>query len=483
MNELPRRRNPLASAVAAALVAALAGMPAAASARGFADLWRDAQQADAQFQAARYELEAARFEIPIARSALLPQVSISTGDTLVNGTREQIDGIGSSVSIPLDYTARTRALSLRMPILNMDARARLNLGEAQVSSAEALYEVRRKDLATRLGRAYFVLLFTLEGVALAQAEVTAYEEALAFATRRLRGGEGTRTEVSEAEGRLDIARAELIAARDQEEIARRSLQVIVGVDTSSVVPPPGATQPLDFGAMRLEDWIARVDAKNPEVLARRTLTEVARREVKRAQAGHYPTLNAVASASLSENDSVSTLNTRYNQNAIGLQLNIPIYTGGFVSASTDQAQVRVRKTDNELEAELNTQRVEARRQYLAVVNGLARIDAYEKAVRSSEVALEGTRFGVRAGTRTNLDVLNAQRQIFESRRDLAQARYTYLQAALFLQAVAGDSLDDVVESIDRALKAPRSAAIRTASSGDGMPIIGLPTVGLPTIGK
>jgi protease secretion system outer membrane protein len=451
--------------LATALVCALAAFSPAAYALGLADSWRAAQRADPLYIAAKYELDATRFAVPIARSQLLPQVAINTGDTKVNGTQDSTDTNSQVASRPLDYFARSRALTLRMPIFNKDAWARLSLSEAQVATAEALYLVRTKDLAIRLGRAYFPLLFALEGVELAKSAVQAYSEAVAFATRNFRGGEGTRTEVSEAEARLQIARAELIDAQDQVEVARRALQTIVGMDTSTVTAPatPSLLPPLD--PPRLESWLERVDAQSPDVLTRRLQAEQARLEVTRAQAGHYPRLDAVAAASIAENDTVNNLNTRIRQNTIGIQLNIPLYSGGFVQASTEQALLTVRKAEQELEAELNTQRVDARRQFLAVVNGRARIEAFDKAVSASQVALEGTRFGVRAGLRTNLDVLNAERQVFLARRDLSQARYAYMLAVLQLRAVAGDSLDEAIEAIDRALRIPAPQPVQRASSG------------------
>ncbi len=448
------RRRPVSCRIAplALAIAALAASGHAAAV-GFAEAWKAAQRADPQYRAARADLEANRFAIPIARSQLLPQVGVSVADSRVNGTREST--AGGLPSTPLDYTSRSRSLSVRMPLLNMEALARLRGGQAQVAYAEAAFQVRGKDLVTRMGKAYFELLYALDAVSLAQSAVDTYTEAVAFATRRFEGGEGTRTEVGEAEARLDIAAAQLIEARDAVEVARRTLQVISGLDAQGLRPPAGVLPVAPLAPAALEPWLARVEAGSPEVAARRLLVASARQEVERARSGHYPRVDAVAAISQLENDTINTLNTRIRQNSIGLQINIPIYSGGYVDATTDQALTAVRKAEEELDAELNAQRIELRRQYLAAGSALARVDALAKAVRSSEIALEGTRFGLRAGLRTNLDVLDATRQLFQARRDLQQARYGWLLALLQLRAVAGEPLDDIVADLDRMLQAAR----------------------------
>ncbi len=438
----------LAAAMAAALGALYAPM---AGAQGFAESWQAALQADARFRAARYELEAARYEVPMARAQLLPQVGINTSDSWVKGTR-QTAGASGPVSSLLDYTARSRALTARMPVIDFDRWARLRVGEARVAYSEALFGVRAKELVDRLGQSYFELLLALESVGLAQAAVDTYTEAVAYAQQRLRGGEGTRTEVGEAEARLDIARAELIQANDAVEVARRSLQMITGRDPVSVRPLGGVPELAPVQPAVLSAWLERGQERSPEVATRRQQVEMARREVQRNRAGHYPKLEAVAAASRTENETVNTLGMETSQRSLGLQLSIPIYSGGYVDASTRQSVASLNKAEEDLAAELDTQRLEIRRQFLAATTGLLRIEALEKAVRSGEIALEGTRHGLRAGLRTNLDVLDATRLLFEARRNLVDARYRYLLAMMRLRVVAGDPIDEVVAEVDRRLR-------------------------------
>ncbi|HOA95706.1 MAG TPA: TolC family outer membrane protein, partial [Quisquiliibacterium sp.] len=408
------------------------------------------------YRAARYELEAGRQALPIARSTLRPSVNITTSDTKVRGTREFGNvAPGSPAEQNLDYMSRQRALNVRMPLLNMDGRARVRQGEAQVQYSEALFDARGKDLANRLGKAYFDLLFALDSVELAQGQVDAYRGQVAFAQRRLQAGEGTRTEVAEAEARLDLAQVNLIETRDQVDVVRRALQNIVGRDTIGVVPPTRQVEPRPLEPATLEAWLAMAEDRSPEVRARRFSVEAARHEVARNRAGHYPRIDAVAAASRLQNDSVNTLNSDINQRSFGLQVTVPIYQGGYVDATTEQAIANLRRTESDLDAELNTQRVEVRRQFLAAQNGMTKLDSYAKAVRSSEVALEATRRGFQAGLRTSLDVLDAQRQLFQSRRDQAQARYQYLLAVLQLRVSAGMPPEEAVSTLNAMLTAAR----------------------------
>ena len=439
--------------IAAAVTAAL-GAPA--SAMGLLDAWNAAIEYDPSYHAARHELDAGRQALPIARSTLLPTVSFTSGDSRVRGTRYYDNtSPGQPTEQDLDYISRQHVLNMRIPLLNMDGRARVRAGGAQVGYAEALFDARGKDLANRLGKAYFDLLFALDSVELAQGQVDAYRGMLSFAQRRLQGGEGTRTEVAEAEARLDLAQANLIEVRDQVDVARRALQNIIARDTMSIQPPSRPIEPRPLQPATMDAWLALAEDRSPEVRARRFSVEASRHEVERNRAGHYPRVDAVAALQRLQNDSVNTLGSDIYQRSLGVQVTVPIYSGGYVTATTDQAAANLRRAEADLDSELNTQRLEVRRQFLAVQNGAAKLESYAKAVRSSEVALEATRRGFQAGIRTGLDVLDAQRQLYVSRREQAQSRYQYLLSVLLLHVSAGAPPEDVIAALNTALIAAR----------------------------
>lgn len=451
-------RPRLTTLSAAVLLAASAlALGSSAQAHGFLEGWQAALAADPAFRAARYERDASRFAIPLARAALLPSVSLSTSDTKFSGTRSSlIPGVTDLTTAPLSYTSLSRSLNMRMPLYNQEARERLRQSESQVEYSDVLYEVRAKELAQRFGQAYFELMLGLESVELSQAQVQTYIEQIAFANRRFTGGEGTRTEIFEATARLDLAQAQLIDANDQVEVARRGLSNITGRDSASVVPLRTLPRLVKLEPASIDEWLELARRDSAEVRTRRIGVEAARHDVARNRAGHLPRVDLVASVSQTKNDTVNTLNSEFNLRSIGVQVSLPLYSGGSVNASVDQSLASLARAQADLENEINAQLIDVRRQYLAVANGQAKMQAYEKAVNSSDVALEGTRQGLRAGIRTNLDVLDAQRQVYQSKRDLAQARYQYLLAVLRLKSIAGQSLESAIGELDGLMVSARS---------------------------
>ncbi len=420
-----------------------------ATAFGLQEAYQAAQTTDPQYRAARYELDAGRQAEPMARAGLLPTLSASTGATRYNGEREYSSASSGSSVEKLDYTSRQAALNLRMPLYNMESISRYRQAEKQVAYAESLFMVRGNELATRLAEAYFDLQLALYSHELAQAQVDAFQEQARLANRLFKGGEGTRTEVAETEAQLDIARAQLIDSDTQLDVARRNLQAMTGLNPDAIQPFRHVFQAQSLQPGDLAVWLEQAAADSPVLAVRRQAVEAAKHEVSRNQAGHFPRLDFVAAYSRSSSDSITTINQEVNTRSGGIQLTIPLFSGGYVNAATDQSLAMLKKAEADLDNELNNVQIEVRRQFLAASNGMARIEAYSKAVKSSEIALEGTRYGLKAGTRTNVDVLDAQRRVFAAKRDLAQARYMYLLASLKLKAAARGLAGEDLSAIDR----------------------------------
>ncbi|UCE32655.1 MAG: TolC family outer membrane protein [Burkholderiales bacterium] len=439
---------------AAALASLLLLVAPAARGYGLIEAFESALAADTRYAAARAERDAALQALPIARAGLRPLISASISDAKVQGGRDiRNPTTGQQVDESLDYFSRARSISLRQTIYDRDVFRAVDRAELQVAYAEAAFEGRTKELANRLGGSYLDLMYALDGLTLARSQVQSFEGQLEVARRRFEGGEGTRTEIAEAGSRLDSAQADLLEALDRVAVARRSLQDITGMDSAAIRPPAGR---LVIGALdppTLDDWLASAEASSPEVQVRRLATQVARIDVERARSGHYPRVELVGSISRTSSDTLSTVNTDSTLRTIGLQISIPIYAGGRVDAGVTQAVANLQRSEAELAAELDTQRIEVRRQYLAVTSGIARIAAREKAVESSELALEGTRAGLRAGIRSNVDVLDAQQRLFIARRDLAEVRYVALLSLMRLQLAAGRPPLNAVTQVDALLRA------------------------------
>ena len=413
---------------------------------------------DAEYRASRYELRSREQVVPIARAGLLPSIGASYAESRVRGDRESLNALGQEFGERLDYRSPVLALQLRQPLLNLEAMRRYDSAVSQADSARSVFVARGHELLDRLGAAYVLRLFAEELVGLAQAQVDAYQVASDAAARRFAGGEGTRTEVAEAAASLSLARAQLVEATDDRDIAQRSLERITGTPGPALRALAEDTRPLPLTYASASEWIDVAMAGNPNIQSRRYLVDAARHEVERNRAGHFPRVDLVAGAANSQNETISTLNQQVRQYSAGIQVSIPVYSGGGVDASVTQAVAEVSRTEAQLDADLQRLTVDIRRQFQTTQTGVAKVEALKDAVAASAIALEGNRRGFIAGQTTMVDVLDATRRLFLARRDFVQARYEVLLARLRLQAFAGLPVADIVQDIDRHLTAPLTGA-------------------------
>ncbi|MCM8595977.1 TolC family outer membrane protein [Accumulibacter sp.] len=422
---------------------ALALHCAAGLAAGLIDAYLAARQNDPVFKAARYEREAGQYAIDIGRAGLLPTVGITGSFSKNKGEREstRVD-----VSQSLDYREEIAAITLRQPLFNYDSFVRYRQGGVQAAFSDAVFDRKDAEMAVKLSTAYFEALLAREQLALTDAEIAAYGAQRELAERRRKGGEGTVTEVAEAESRLQLARAGRAGALDRLAVAMRKIEGMTGRPMAPLWLLDPEFTPAGVQPARLDEWTALAREKNAEIRAQRKAYEFASLDVERNRAGHMPQLDLVARSSRSQNETISTLNQKDTINAVGVQINVPLFAGGRVSAQTGQAIANRERAFAELEATTTDVLVEVERQFLAVETGQNKVGAYRKAVEASAVAVEGTMRGMIAGIRTNTDVLDAERVLFGSRRDLAQARYEYLVSVLLLKKAAGVlSEQDIVE--------------------------------------
>jgi outer membrane protein len=335
----------------------------------------------------------------------------------------------------------------------------------QVLQAEAQFSQATQDLIVRVAQAYFDVLAARDNIEFIVANKAAIQEQLAQAKRNFEVGTATITDTNEAQARYDLAVAQEIAGQNALLVAQRNLQQITA-------QPPDALTPLRTQLViqmprpaNQDEWANGARANNFTVRANEAVLEIADREIGRQRAGHYPTLDVVASAQENTNGTLATgLNTRseVTQNAIGLQLNVPIYAGGSVMSKTREAVALKEKARQDLEASRRAAEFNAQQAYLNVTNGLAQVKALEQALVSSETALQSNRVGYEVGVRINIDVLNAQQQVFQTKRDLARSRYDTIVNGLKLKAAAGALSEADVEDVNRLLgfdqPAPKSSA-------------------------
>ena len=457
-----KRAFSIAIASAALVLAAHAQGQAAG---GFSAAFDAALANDAEYRAARYELESREQTVPIARAGLLPNLAANYSESRVQGNRESLNVLGQEFNQRLDYRNPVTALQLRAPLFNLEAINRYQSARSQVDGARSVFVARGQELLDRLGTAYVQRLFAEEIVALAQAQVEAYRGQSEMAARRFAAGEGTRTDTAEAAASLAFSRAQLVEATDQRDVAQRTLARITGLPNPPLRGLAEDARQLPLPYADAQSWIDVAYERNPSIQARRYQLDSARFEVDRNRAGHFPRVDFVASAIDSQNESISTLNQQARLYSAGVQVSIPIFSGGGVDASVTQALAEVSRTESQLDNDQRTLAVDVRRQFQATQTGRAKIEALKEAVDASAVALEGAQRGLAAGVRTTADVLDAVRRLFLSRRDFAQARYEVLLARMRLQALAGLPVGEIVLDIDRHLTAPVAGIAVADASG------------------
>ena len=430
---------------------ALAGLAAApAWSLDLRQAYEAARDNDATIRAARAGAESRRELLPQARAQRLPNVSLSVGRNHNDLTSKTRNMLNQPVTQENDYYSGNQTLSVRQPLYRPHLSALVRQAKAQVEDANATLEHDEQSLVTRVGEAYFDALLAQDQLALIAAQKSTYRTQLDAAQKGLAAGSGTRTDIDEAQARLDLTLAQELEAQQNVDFTRRRIEVLMGknVDTLAALDvqrfAPSAPLPAS-----VEAWIERAEHNSPEMQALRAQMEAAQQEITKAQAGHKPTLDAIAQWARSSSDSVTSVNSRYDNKTIGLQLNVPLYAGGYVSSTVRQAVAAHERAREMLEATRLDLGVRVHREFRGMTEGVLRIQALEQAVRSGEQALRSNQKSFEAGIRTTLDVLNAVQQKTLAQRDLAQARYVYLVSYLRLQSLVGEDRQSSVAQVNR----------------------------------
>ncbi|TWI64339.1 protease secretion system outer membrane protein [Pseudoduganella lurida] len=437
----------LRGALAAALLAGFGAASAPASALGLMQAYQAALANDPTFREAVQDAAAGRENRIIGRANLLPNVSANYGANknfadLVVTTQQ-----GQRVPSEPEYISRTASVQLRQPLFNLDALARYKQGNAQANYSEEQFRLRGHELILRVVSAYVDALFAREQVRLSKVQRDMYAEQRAVNDRLFTGGEGTKTDMLETQARLDLSEAQLLEAQDNEQAALATLSGVVGqpVEGLDELAERFRIAPLPEGGY--EQWRKLAFDNNPDLVSQTFAIEAAQQEVNRSKAGHYPRVDMVASVSKNTAETLNTYNQESKNRAIGIQVNVPIYAGGQISAVSRQSVAGLEKARAEYQVKTDKITVELKKQYAAVTSSTARIQALDKAVISAKLLVTATTQSIRGGVRINLDLLNAQQTLFTSERDLAQARYNYLLAKLRLRAAAGTLGDEDVRDM------------------------------------
>jgi outer membrane protein/protease secretion system outer membrane protein len=383
----------------------------------------------------------------------LPQISASAGRNNNNLDTTAPNILGTPITTNDKYLSDNKTLQLRQPLVNIQRWLQFQQAKSVVEEVEANLDRDLQNLVVRVAGAYFEALMSDEQLDLVLAQKKTYTALVDAAKKGLAAGSGTRTDIDDAQSRLDMAAAQELEARQNQDLARRQLQLLVNQPVDQIAK-------LNVAALRLsapmpanlDDWTRKAEQASPEIRAMQARLDAARREVSKAQAGHFPTLDAVAQWSNSGSENITRVNSRYENKTIGLQLNVPLYSGGYVNSTIRQAVAEQTRAEESLEALRRDLGVRVHKEYRGVSEGVLRVRALEQAARSAEQMMKSTQMSLTAGSRTQLDVLNAQQQFTLALRDLAQARLVYLLSKVRLASLVGDDAMVSIEQVNGSLR-------------------------------
>ncbi len=422
------------------LVLACAWGASAASAMDLSQVYEAALSQDAATNAARATAQAGRENLPQARAQLMPSVSAS-----VSRNRNQLDSVtpnslGQLADASSTYPSSNNTLSVRQPIYRRYQWAQYRQTQAQVDDVDAVLESELQNLSIKVAGAYLEALMAQDQLALIRTQMATYRTQLDAAKKMYAAGSGTRTDADEVQSRLDMSVAQELEARQNVDYTRGQLRVLVNQPVETLAAMDASKLALlPPNPARLEDWVEKAEQASPELRVLRARVEAANFEVDKASAGHYPTLDAVAQWSRSSSENNLSIDSTYETRTIGLQLNVPIFSGGSVNAAVRQALANKNKAEQLLEAGRRDLGMRVYKEFRGVSEGVLKVQALEQAVRSAEQTLLSSQKSFQAGNRTRLDILNAENARMVALRDLAQARYIYLISGLRLKALTGEA--------------------------------------------
>jgi len=437
-----------------ALGFALCVIPTIACAADLLAIYRDAQSADAIYAAARASYAAGQEKLPQGLSGLLPTVT-AAGNTQYNDRDIQFRGnVPGFVSGSTRFNSNNLSVTATQPLFRYQNWITYEQAKNQVSQAEVAFLQVNQDLIIRVAQAYFDILLAENNVTLAAAQKTAFAEQLAQAKRNFEVGTSTITDANDAQARHDLAYSQEIAAQNDLEIKKQALRQIIGRVPPEIARFGNRFVPQLPSPNNMDQWVENGTSTSLQVKIAQSNLDISAQDVTKNRSGHLPTLDAVANytdtgaGSGFQGGIGLDTTTKY----IGLQLAVPLYQGGFVNSKVREALANQEKARQDLENTKRSVALNTRAAFLGVTNGVAQIKALEAALISSQSSVDSTKLGQEVGVRTQVDVLNATQQLISTRRDYAQAIYTFAINVLKLKAAAGTLGEDDLAYVNQWLE-------------------------------
>ena len=441
-----------------------------AHAENLLQVYQQAKGYDAQLKALESNYLSILEKKPQALAALKPQVSAS--GSVAQSYQHYLydspygkDGINST---NLNYS-----LNMQKSLYNKSIDAQVAQTDSIIAQASAGLEAGREDLVMRVAQAYFEFLAAQDNVQFARTEKEAIGRQLEQTKAYFDAGRSAITDVKEAESRYDLATSQEITTSNQLDLAREKLRLLTGNSYQLLNAPAGSTPLAMPNPSNIDQWVKTAQASNKQLQASKQAVATALKAVDIQRAAKKPVVSLYATHTGSNTEGDTPVDPRVLGLSAGVQVNMPLYTGGATDSKIREAQHDLRQAEQQLDLQARQTEQATRSAYLTVESSIAQVKASKQALVSAETAAEATQAGFEVGTRTSVDVLNSLRNVFSARRDYSQARYTYLVNTLKLKQAAGTLGERDVASMSNYLTAtPKqtAASLSKMASASGEPI-------------
>lgn len=437
------------------LGAAMGAVLPSAAAEDLLQIYRDALANDPTLASARATWLATQESVPQARAGLLPSVTL-VGNANRQNFYEKLH-TDPSQSVTENFPAYNYTVSASQPLYRKQNLVALDQAKQTVGQSDFVLTSVRQDLIVRVAQAYLDVLLARFNIELTESQKAAVSENLAQARRNFEVGTATITDTNDAQAKYDQIVAQEISTQNDLDNKLAALRAIIGRAPKELKPFGGGFAPQLPTPNTLDAWIEAAVRDNPQVRIAQANYDIAVLEVDRQRAGHYPTVDLVASfnqgyqggSSSTSLTSAAAFDSRLS--VIGVQLNVPLYLGGLIDSRVRQAVANQERTRQDLETARRSAQLSAQTAFNGVTSGVAQVTAFEQAVKSAQVSYDSTKLGLEVGVRTNLDVLNQQQQVFQTRFNLAQSYYNFVISGLKLKQAVGTLSDPDVDELNRAL--------------------------------
>ena len=429
------------------LVALGAGLSGMAQAQSLVDLYTAAKGYDATYLSAKSQADANIAKGDQAKAGILPTVGLGAGASQVNQTSNlaSLDG--------RNYNTQSAAISASQPLYRPGNWATFEQGKKQAEISQAQLQAAEQDLIVRVSQAYFDVLAATDNLTFVRSQKAATAEQLASAKRNFQVGTSTVVDTRDAQARYDLVVAQELAAENDLRVKSVALDQLVGRSGTAPKPLRAPVKLSDVQPANVEPWVQQSEDNNPLIKQAQIALDVAKLETEKAQDGHKPTLDLTGSYSASNNNGSSTSNTSYTANvaSVGLSFNLPLFAGYSIQNRVKETLALEEKARNDLDAAKRSVAQGTRTAFLGLQSGLSQVKAYEAAEISTQSALDANKLGYQVGVKINIDVLNAQSQLYSTKATLAKARYDVLVGGLKLRQATGLLKEDDLQPINAQL--------------------------------